>query len=99
MAIYETFSKRIRRLAQAGQVDVYQYEELPHAFRVQVVHIWRDAIGFYRSPINSEQVHWQLIHDTLARELGLFDLGDSNLTPFGKCQQFLLNSGTSGSSP
>ncbi len=92
MGIHETFTKRVKRLAQAGQPDVYQYNELPQAFRVQIAHVWRDAIGFYRSSTTDKQIHWEIIHDTLAKELGVFDLGDSHLLPFGKCQQFLLNS-------
>jgi hypothetical protein len=45
MGIYETFSKRMKRLAQAAQQDVYQYDELPETFRIKVAHIWESAIG------------------------------------------------------
>ena len=41
---YELFSKRQQRVR--GEVpDVYQYEDIPQALRVQVVHIWRDVLG------------------------------------------------------
>ena len=44
MSIFELFSKRQKRLR--GEVhDVYQYEEIPEKFRVQVVHIVKDTIG------------------------------------------------------
>jgi hypothetical protein len=49
MGIYETFSKRMKRLAQAGQQDVYQYDELPETFRIKVAHIWESAIGHYKT--------------------------------------------------
>ena len=44
MAISNLFSKRQRR--QRGEMpDVYQYEDIPHPLRVQLVHILRDALG------------------------------------------------------
>ncbi len=45
MRIYETYSKRLKKRKQAGQPDVYQYDELPQPLRVQIIHIWDDAIG------------------------------------------------------
>jgi hypothetical protein len=47
MAIFETFSKRKKRPAMAGQQDVFQYDELPVPFRRQVFHIWQNALGRY----------------------------------------------------
>lgn len=55
--------------------DVYQYDEFPNPFRVQVVHIWIAAIG------RDERWHeagisvYKFINDTLCREHGLFELG------------------------
>ena len=42
MAIYNLFSKRQKKL-RAKFPDIYQYEEIPQKFRVQVIHIM-DAI-------------------------------------------------------
>ena len=42
---YETFSKRQKRIAEAGKPDVYKYNVLPNPFRVQLVHVLLDAIG------------------------------------------------------
>lgn len=101
MGIWETFSKRQKRLEQAGLQDVYQYDVLPEAFRVQVILIWRSAIGKFSalgnyssgSPTNK---HWAFIHDTLARELGRFILSDRPADPSEMCQQYLLSANTNG---
>ncbi len=44
MAIYDLYSKRQKRLC--GEVpDVYQYDNISNILRVQIVHIWQDALG------------------------------------------------------
>src|SRR6267142_2339777 len=78
MGIFDIFSKRQKRLENAGKRDIYQYDTLPTPFRTQVLHIWRTAFGKYyvpgefshasSSPANQ---FWIFLHDTLARELGL----------------------------
>jgi hypothetical protein len=45
--MFETFSKRQRQKERAGEPDVYQYDDLPRAFRNQVVWIWSRALGPY----------------------------------------------------
>jgi hypothetical protein len=103
MGIYETFTKRRKRIERAGKQDVYQYEELPEPFRVQVIHIWNSALGrYYRSsgysssPTSPANKSWQLIHDTLAREYGVFSLspGDSNHAL--KCKDYILRAESPG---
>jgi hypothetical protein len=83
MAIFETFSKRKKRLAMAGQQDVFQYDDLPVPFRTQVSHIWQNALGRYYVPRGYSSGHafvtneyWDVIHDTIATEAGLFHLGN-----------------------
>jgi Domain of unknown function (DUF7014)/AbiJ N-terminal domain 4 len=105
MSIFDTFSKRQKRLQKAGQQDIYQYDTIPAPFRMQVLHIWKTAIGNYfvpgefafdasSSPANE---FWAFLHDTLARELGLGVLaGDPYDDPRERCQQFLLKADTSG---
>src|SRR5262249_41613382 len=90
MGIYETFSKRMKRLSKQGQSDVYQYSELPNEFRVQVIHIWRDAMP-YDHYLVKENRDWQLIHDMMARELGVFHLANSRDYPWEQCEEFLEN--------
>ena len=75
MPILDLFSKKQKQLR--GEVpDVYQYKELPQAFRVQVVHILRDALGNpnkYNSP--TEKV-FEILHNALSREYGVFYLSE-----------------------
>ncbi len=71
--IFDLFSKRQRR--QRGEVpDVYIYDKLPGALRVQVIHIIRDALGTDLHGGSTVQETYQFIHDTLCREYGLFEL-------------------------
>lgn len=99
MTFFETFSKRQKRLANSGKQDVYQYDELPRAFRVQIIHIWDDAIGQYgavygrRSPANEI---WSSIHSTLSREHGVFTLTGEDAGPEEQCKKYLLTSPITG---
>jgi hypothetical protein len=99
MTTFETYSKRQKRLANAGKQDVYQYDVLPPAFRVQVIHIWNDALGQYhgRSIRSPTSEHWDVIHDTLAREVGLPSLpGGYADDPSQRCKEYLTNAATGG---
>lgn len=79
MAIFELFSKRQKALR--GDVpDVYTYDDLPDALKVQVIHIWSDVLGSdkdyydrYGCGPNVESAY-KLIVDTLCREYGMFQL-------------------------
>ena len=44
MAIFDLFSKRQKKL-RGEAPDVYSYDEIPNALRVQIVHIWQDVLG------------------------------------------------------
>ena len=102
MAIYETFSKRQKRLAKAGQQDIYQYETLPDRFRGQVAHIWTTAIGRYHAPTRFDygymaspsNVYWKIILDTIARDLGPPYLGGPFEDINVRCTNHLLNAPT-----
>ena len=79
MAIFDLYSKRQKALR--GEVpDVYTYDDLPKALRVQIVHIWKDTLGKYPgnyySSRHAENVNsaYESIVDTLCREYGLFRL-------------------------
>ncbi len=108
MPIFDTFSKRQKKREQAGQPDVYQYDDLPQPFRIQVIHIWEHinyqlddqlygALGRYSGLESSvsERV-WYVIERTLARELGLPKLGDETLGRFSATCQFLKKADTAG---
>jgi hypothetical protein len=68
MAIFDLFSKRTK-----GRPDTFTYDAIPDQLRVQIVHIWRDAI----EKEGHEHLAYDLykyIHDALCREYGMFEL-------------------------
>lgn len=76
MAVYDLYSKRKKR-AQGEVADVYQYEDLPEALRVQLVHIFDDALGDfeeYCDRYKKVQIAYRLIVEILCREHGWFCL-------------------------
>lgn len=75
MGIFDLFSKRQKRLR--GDVpDVYSYDSLPNSLRVQIIHIWDDALGNNQQYWDFRDVRdtYKFIVDTLCREYGLFQL-------------------------
>ena len=95
MGVYDIYSKRKRAQEKAGQPDVYRYDNIPEALRIQVIHIWRIAIGTWRKgnyDYSNEPPDniWIAIHHILCRELGVFSLGKERDMPFEKCCTFLL---------
>jgi len=97
MAMFETFSKRKKRLETARQQDVYQYECLPQPFRVQVVHIWNTSIGIYYSSsgyLTPASKLWDAIFSTMCRERGVFFLGYAEDDQDKQCRQFMLTAAT-----
>lgn len=78
MAILDLFSKRQKKLR--GEVpDVYTYDAIPNPLRVQIVHIWTDALGSsteYFDEYKGVKGAYKFIVETLCREYGLFNLID-----------------------
>jgi hypothetical protein len=107
VAVFDIFSKRKKRQESQGKLDVYQYEEIPQPLRVQVAHIWRAAIGPWRgdggyfSDVSASPSCgvWDSIHETIARESGVWvlgDLNDSTLNSQVRCVQHLMSADTDG---
>lgn len=69
------FSKRARR-AQ-GDPDVYVYDRVPQALRVQIVQILREVLATHSAFENKLEPAAKEIHDALAREYGVFALAES----------------------
>jgi hypothetical protein len=99
MAIFDTFSKRLKQKERAGKPDVFQYDKLPQEFCVQVIHIWAhaipiDAINGYGQPVE----FWENIHEQMLRERGVFQLSNTKrhgrVDPFEDCQYFLQEAPT-----
>jgi hypothetical protein len=94
MTIRDLFSKRQKRLR--GEIpDIYQYDVIPTAFRVQVAHIWQDAFGTANAFDSKTDEVYRTIHDSLAREYGLFVLSPQTAEHSHKAGlfDFLLTSG------
>lgn len=99
MPVYETFSKRQKRLEQAGQLDVYQYDLLPETFRIQVIHIWESALGSFEPGYNERVAAseaWEYIHHILSRERGVLSLDDPHDNPDTQCKSFLRKANIDG---
>ena len=94
MGIFETFSKRQKK-AKGEIPEVYQYDHIPEAFRVQVAHIWKDALGEYRETYSPHEAStnemWKKMHDILAREKGRFRLHDLGHNHYETCRAYLLH--------
>lgn len=73
MAIFELFSKRQKKL-RGDMPDVYSYEEIPQALRVQIVHIIRDTFGEDGYSSGDSSKAYQFIHKALCKEYGVFTL-------------------------
>jgi hypothetical protein len=104
MAIIDIFSKRKKKQESQGKTDVYQYENLPNPFRVQVAYIWRAALGrWYRdtmgygsSPASPSSELWEKIHEILAKEKGMWNLGKTTDDPQIQCTEYLMGAQTDG---
>jgi len=108
--IFETFSKRKKKQEKAGQPEIYQYDNLPEPFRVQVIHIWQDIntnikIGYEQmfsssfGQMGSEDDEyisrlWEDVFNLLTREKGVFQLSKQGNTCLDQCQSHLLQADT-----
>ncbi|SOE91852.1 hypothetical protein SAMN05414139_04535 [Burkholderia sp. D7] len=73
MPVFDLFSKR-QRLRRGEVPDVYTYDVLPPALRVQMIHIITDAFGKDLYSSTHAQKAYKLVHDILCREYGEFEL-------------------------
>ena len=76
MSVFDLFSKRQKKLRREVP-DVYIYDQIPQPLKVQIVHIWGDALGDERQYNISDlgtRGAYEFIVGTLCREYGLFFL-------------------------
>jgi hypothetical protein len=96
VAIFELFSMRETR--KRGEVDdVLKYDELPDAFRGQVIHIALAAIGVWQDdgfgPISHPTNDiWKSILQIYCREKGTFELSPRARNPFEQCANIIMKS-------
>lgn len=100
MPVFDLFSYR-KHNASGRAPDVFSYDKLSELLRVQVIHIWRDAIGpFYKygsydlSRVTENNEGWKTIHDIVAREHGKFALSETYNLQQSCVEYFLRNSST-----
>ena len=99
LTIQDLFSYR-QRLTEGNVPDVFVYDDLPRELRIQIIHIWRQAIGPFqlhrgRSLGGAGQNNdaWETIEKIVAREHGVFQLGDHrNRDVALRCEMYLLDS-------
>lgn len=96
MAILDLFSKREKRKSLQGQEDVFQYDTLPEAFRVQVIYLWHEVLGEWHneewaspSAYPSNQ-WWAELYQGFCREKGQFRLVDRRSDPCDQLRGYLL---------
>lgn len=75
LGILDIFSKRNNE----NQKSIFKHDEIPQPLRVQIIHIWRDAIGHYVTrgsyyTDRSSNATWEFIHKALCKEYGLLSL-------------------------
>jgi len=78
MGILDLYSKRMKR--SRGEIsDVYVYDQLSSALRVQIVHILRDSLGTNtRDYFPKVSEAYEAIVEALCREYGKFTLAGQN---------------------
>lgn len=102
MGIFDIFSKRKKREEEQNVSEMYQYTTLPTPFRAQVLHIFNECIGPYRTYSRSSFENtdnymanhlWPKVRQILLKEHGLLQLSHGQ-TPQEECYDFLLKANT-----
>src|SRR5689334_10770042 len=90
MSFYETYSQRQQKLTRSTQSDVYQYDDLPIAFRHQVIRILLTHFGqrTQESRIHPSDDNWIAVLKIYARATG--DPIDQKHYPYQKFSDFFL---------
>lgn len=91
MPVIDTFAKRMARARNAGKPVIYEYDELSHKFRVQVVHILSELIARIFTYSEKRRIHWDQIQISLAKEMGVFDIVDGVDNPGTQCVAFIIH--------
>jgi hypothetical protein len=101
MALVDLFSKREKK-KKLGQEDVFQYDHLPEPFRVQVIHLWHDALGDWRDrethfgplPSHLPSELWVKLYKVYTREKGVFRLVAADINPSAQFRAFFMQANT-----
>lgn len=90
MAIFDLFSKREKR--KSGEIpEIYTFDDIPKNIKIQINHIWDDAIGIDQHYEYSEEKTYEEIHKILCREYGVYNLVSNQMYPKDNVINFFLN--------
>ena len=85
-----------KKVAEGETPDVFIYDKLPEPLRVQIIHIWREAIGRYfvypnfsYEEVNENNAAWEVIHNKFSKERGVLNLGKENGID-SRCENYFL---------
>lgn len=70
MGVIDTFTKRQKRLRGEAN-DVFTYDQIPDALRVQICHIWFECLGAGRIDYIGQNPAYYRLHKSLAAEFGM----------------------------
>jgi hypothetical protein len=88
--LFDLFSKR-RKKERGDYPDVYQYEEIPDYFRVQVVHMLKEVFARNGKQFTHEATETiKGLNKALCREYGVFQLAGQYDEGFNELANFLL---------
>jgi hypothetical protein len=73
MGIVNLYSKQQKALTSLPP-GVYRHDSLPKPLRVQIVHIWDEAIGTNAHPLSFAERLFESVRDTLRKEYRVFKL-------------------------
>ena len=94
MRVIKLYSHR-KRVAEADVPNVFIYDALPQTLLVQIVYIWRDAIGPFQVPRSTRSnarynnTGWRSIHAVFAREHGVLESAPA-YDIAKRCETYLL---------
>lgn len=90
MAIFDLFSKRQKKLR--GEIpDLFIYDNFSKNFKIQILHLWDDAIGIDGYHDTVEHKTYEDLHDILCREYGRFNLFSNEMYAKDNIRNFFLN--------
>lgn len=93
MTIWDTFSKRQKRLS--GEfTDVFTYDEIPSALRVQICNIWNECFGISSAVRAIEPIKnpaYAELHQGMANELGMLAFPSTGFGDAAAIMEFFLN--------
>ena len=82
MPVIELYSYR-KCVAEGATPDILIYDELPEPVRIQIIRIWKNAIGqahvytgIEMGKVDENNAGWHEVHETVAQEHGLLRLND-----------------------